>query len=158
MPIEMIKSAFSRKLGRSIKVLLQFEHSGLSQTFRLVDNTEAVEYNGNTFNPYPFKFVANSQGETQGARLVLSNVDRTLANEIRNVTDNESIICSVWVAQIEKDGDTLNVDAHPAGVFEVQGIVVKKDATSMVLNLRVSLEFNLSTVRYNPNLFPNLYI
>ena len=158
MAIEMIKSAFSRKLGRSVKFLVEISHPNLSKTYRIIDNTEAVTVDGDTFNPYPFKFLQNAQTETQGARLALSNVDRNLANELRNATDNENIICRIWVANVEKQGDTVNVERIDAGTFEVFSPVVTKEVTTFTLNLRVSLNYNLSTVRYNPNLFPNLYL
>lgn len=91
-------------------------------------------------------------------RLALSNVDRNLANELRNATDNENIICRIWVANVEKQGDTVNVERIDAGTFEVFSPVVTKEVTTFTLNLRVSLNYNISTVRYNPNLFPNLYL
>lgn len=156
--IELIKSAFSRQLGRSVKVMVEFSHSQFSQTFRIVDNTEAITVSGDTFEPYPFSFVANTQGETQGGSIVLSNVDRTIAGEIRNATDNESIVAQVWVANVESNGTDINVERVEAGTFEVFSPVINKQSITLNLNLRISLEYNLGTVRYNPNLFPNLYL
>lgn len=156
--VELIKSAFSRSLGRSVKVMVQLSHSQFSQTYRIIDNTEAVTVDGDTFEPYPFGFVANSQGETQGAKLVLSNIDRRIASEIRAATDNENIVCQVWICQLEKQNGTVNAERYDAGTFEVYSPVVTKDATTLTLNLRISIEFNLGTIRYNPTLFPNLYL
>ena len=155
--LELIKSAFSRDLGRSIKILAEFSHSQFDETFRIVDNTEAITIDGDTFSPYPFKFIQNSQGETQGATLALSNVDRNIARQIKKATTNENIVCKIWICQIEKD-DVLNVERYESGTFEVFSPVITKEATAINLNLRVSIEYNVGTVRYNTNLFPNLYL
>lgn len=155
---ELIKSAFSRQLGRSVKVMVEFSHSKFTETFRIIDNTEAVTVSGDTFNPYPFKFIANAQGQTQGGSIVLSNVDRNIAGEIRSATDNETIVATVWIAHLESDGTTINVERVSAGVFEVFSPVITKQSITLTLNLRVSLDYNMGTIRYNPNLFPNLYL
>lgn len=158
MNYENIKSAFSRQLGRGVHVLVEFSHSKFTDTFRLIDNTESVLVEGDTFEPYPFKFVQSTQGETSGASIILSNIDRTIVNELKKATDNESIVCTVWIANVEKVGDTLNVDRYSAGTFEVFSPVVTIDSTSLSLNLRISLDYNVGSLRYSPVLFRNLYL
>lgn len=156
--VELIKSAFSRFLGRSVKVMVELSHSEFTQTYRMIDNTEEVTVDGDTFKPYAFKLINNAQGETQGARLVLSNIDRSVASEIRNATTNENIVCRVWIAHLEKKDGVINIERHDAGTFEVYSPVVTKDSTSMTLNLRISINYNLGTYRYTKNFFPNLYL
>jgi len=155
---ELVKSAFSRQLGRGVNILVEFSHSQFTSTFRLCDNTAPITTAEGTFEPFPFKYVLNTQGETQGASIVLGNIDRQVAREIRRATNNESIVCRVWIANIEKIDGNITASTYDAGTFEVFTPTITPETVTLNLNLRLSLEFNQGKLRYNQTNFPNLYL
>lgn len=155
--VELKKSAASRNLGRGIYILLELSHSKFDQTYRMIDNTESVTFGADTFEPFPFKFVPSTQGETSGASVALSNIDREISRQIKNATDNENITCKVWVCQIENNGQ-LNAQRTDNGEFEVESVLVNKDAVTLSLNMRISINYNASSQRFSPSVFRNLYL
>lgn len=158
MSLELKKSAASRNLGRGINILLEFSHSAWTETFKFIDNTESITVDSDTYEPFPFKFTQNAQGETSGSSIVLANVDRTIARQIKLATGNESIQCRVYICHVEQDNTTIVGERLDRGLYEVFNPTITTESITMNLNLRLSLNFNASSLRYNPSVFRNIYL
>lgn len=154
---ETKKASSVKNLPQALLFLVKFEHSTFAEPYRIVNNVEPITDGGETFMPFSFAFIPNTQGEQSGASIVLSNVDREIASALKGATTNENIVCTVEIANVEKVAETFYINREPMGVYEVYAPTITKDAVSMNLNLRLSLEYNVGSLRYSPTNFPNIY-
>jgi len=152
---ELDKNSFSRYLGRTVCMFLELEHSNFPQIFRLVNNTKAIEVDGKTFEPFPFDIILPSQTEQQGTQIVLSNINNYIANEIKKVVNsNEDIHLQLYIGNIE----TQEVELYDKGHFIVTEPVITPESVTATVNIDHCLDYNLGTIRFNRQLFPNLYL
>ena len=157
----MQKAIKSNYLPQGFYTMIELSHSGFTQTHYLVNNTKEIVHNGNTFLPYPFVYKQRAQGEVSSSELALSNIDKTVVQEIRRAKDtapNENIKIKLYLAQTEKQKDgTLLSDVVYKGQYNIISFSINKDATLATINLDLSLGYNLSTLRFgNVNIFKNL--
>ena len=90
---ELDKNSFSRYLGRNVNLLIELSHSAWDKTFYLINDTQPLELDGSTYEPYPFDLTMPSQTEQQGTQIVLSNINNVAANLIKStVNTNENIL------------------------------------------------------------------
>lgn len=152
---ELEKNSFSRYLGRGVCFLIELSHSTWNETYYLCNNTEAVTIGGNTYQPYPFDIVMPSQTEQQGTQIVFSNIQNIAANLIyKTVDSNENIKLQLYVANVE----TETAESFDKGEFEIFNPQITNEAIQANINLRHSFEINCGSVRYNQQLFPNLFL
>lgn len=155
MTFEIDKSAFSNYTPNQILFLVEFTHSDFSQQFNFVNNTSAITVDGDTYEPFPFIFNIPTQGETQGTSLSLANIDRQIASEIKDtVYSNESVLAQLYLCHVEDN----TPERFDLGIFEVLTTKLTKDVVNLGLNQRISLGFNLGTIRYSQRIFKNLYL
>ena len=152
---ELDKNSFSRYLGRGVCFLIELSHSSWNKTFYLCNNTEKVEIDGKTYQPYPFDIVMPSQTEQQGTSIVFSNIQNIAANLIQQtVNSNENIVLQLYVANVETDA----VEKFDKGEFEIFNPQISNEAIQANINLRHSFDINCRSMRYNRQLFPNLFL
>lgn len=152
---ELDKNSFSRYLGRGVCFLIELSHSYWNETYYLCNNTEIVEIDGKTYQPYPFDIVMPSQTEQQGTSIVFSNIQNIAANLIQQtVNSNENIVLQLYVANVETDA----VEKFDKGEFEIFNPQITNEAIQANINLRHSFDINCSSMRYNRQLFPNLFL
>lgn len=157
MDYNLQKAITQRYLPAGIYTLLELSHSKFDKTYRLINNTESVEIDGEQFEPYPFNFKPKNQGDNSTNPLVLSNVVQTVVRELMKATENEDIVVRVWFAIIEKMDGQCFIERRFAGKFIVDDTSITNESTSLSLDLDTSLKFNIGTIRFsNPSLFPNL--
>lgn len=157
MEYNLQKAIQQRYLPAGIFTLLEISHSNFDKVYNLVNNTESIEIDGTTFEPYPFNFKPKNQGDNTVSPLVLSNVDQTVVKEIMKATNNEDVIVKVWFAIIEKLDNSCFVERKSAGKFIIDNVNITNGTTSMSLDLDTSLKFNIGSIGFgNPSMFPNL--
>lgn len=152
---ELDKNSFSRYLGRGVCFLIELSHSSWSQEYYLINNTKKLELDGKTYEPYPFDIVLPSQTEQQGTQIVLLNVHNLAANLVREtVNSNENIKMVLYIANIESD----IAEKFNKGGFEIFNPRITSETVSANINLRHSFDVNCGSMRYNRQLFPNLFL
>ena len=152
---ELDKNSFSRYLGRGVCFLIELSHSSWGQVYYLTNNTAKVELDGKTYEPYPFDIVLPSQTEQQGTQIVLSNVHNLAANLVnQTVNSNENIKLQLYIANVEND----IAEKFNKGSFEIFSPQITSEAVSANINLRHSFDVNCGPMRYNRQLFPNLFL
>lgn len=157
MDYNLQKAVTQRYLPAGIYTLLELSHSKFDKTYRLVNNTESLEVDGEVFEPYPLNFKPKNQGDNSSNPLVLSNVDQTVVTELMKATENEDVVVKVWFAIVEKMDGQCFIEKRFAGKFIIDSVTITNEATSVSLDLDTSLKFNIGTIRFsNPTLFPNL--
>lgn len=152
---ELDKNSYSRFLGRNVNFLIELSHSTWDKTYYLINDTKPLEIDGNTYEPYPFDLTMPSQTEQQGTQIILSNVQNLAANLInQTVNSNENIVLHLYLVNRETD----TAEKFDEGQFEIFAPKVTNELVSATLNLRHSFDINCGSLRYNRQLFPNLFL
>ena len=152
---ELDKNSFSRYLGRGVCFLIELSHSLWDETYYLCNNTKEVTIDGIIYQPYPFDIVMPSQTEQQGTTIVFSNIQNLAANLIKQTVDsNENILLQLYIANIEME----TAERFDKGLFEIFAPQITNEAIQANINLRHSFEINCGSMRYNRQLFPNLFL
>lgn len=152
---ELDKNSFSRYLGRNVNLLIELSHSAWDKTFYLINDTQPLELDGSTYEPYPFDLTMPSQTEQQGTQIVLSNINNAAANLIKStVNTNENILMRLYLANRELE----TAEKFDKGEFEIFNPQITNESITATINLRHSFDINCGSIRYNRQLFPNLYL
>lgn len=157
---EVLKSVASLNEARGHYDLIKLSHSSWSKDYYLINNTEAITYNGQEYLSFPFAITITPKGELSGASISFLNVDRQIAELLNTAvsTDaNESIEMVHKRVTIENDAGDLTVgNEQEQGTFELQSPTVDKESITAGLGFKVSLPYNVGSLTYSKNLFPNL--
>lgn len=152
---ELDKNSFSRYLGRCVNFLIELSHSEWEQTYCLINDTQALTIDGVTYEPYPFDLTMPSQTEQQGTQIVMSNVQNVVSNLIKQtVGSNENIVMQLYLVNREM----TTAEKYDKGLFEIFNPQITNETITATLNLRHSFDVNCGSIRYNKQLFPNLYL
>ena len=152
---ELDKNSFSRYLGRNVNLLIELSHSAWDKTFYLINDTQPLELAGSTYEPYPFDLTMPSQTEQQGTQIVLSNINNIAANLIKStVNTNENILMRLYLVNRELE----TAEKFDKGEFEIFNPQITNESITATINLRHSFDINCGSIRYNRQLFPNLYL
>lgn len=152
---ELDKNSFSRYLGRNLCLLAKLSHSKFTKDYYVINDTVPLKVQWITFEPFPFDLILPSQTEQQGTQIVFSNINNIVANEIKKtVNSNENIIIQLFIANIESE----TVEIFDKGEFEVYTPTITNESVTGNINLRHSFNINCGSIRYNRQLFPNLFL
>lgn len=152
---ELEKNSFSRYLGRNVRFLIELSHSTWDETYYLINDTKPLTVDGNTYTPYPFDLTLPSQTEQQGTKIVFSNIQNLAAELIRKtVNSNENISLQLYLVNIESEA----AEKFDKGLFEIFSPQITNENVTAAINLRHSFEVNCGSIRYNRQLFPNLFL
>lgn len=152
---ELDKNSFSRYLGRGLCLLVKISHSQLPQTYYLINNIKDITIDGQLYQAYPFDVILPSQTEQSGTKITLSNINNTISKELVAIVDsNENVIVQLYIANIE---DNANEKINK-GSFELTEIAITNEVVTGTINIRNCLDINLGSIRYNKQLFPNLFL
>lgn len=152
---ELDKNSFSRYLGRNVNLLIELSHSAWDKTFYLINDTQSLELDGSTYEPYPFDLTMPSQTEQQGTQIILSNINNVAANLIKStVNTNENILMRLYLVNRELE----TAEKFDKGEFEIFNPQITNESITATINLRHSFDINCGSIRYNRQLFPNLYL
>ena len=96
-----------------------------------------------------------SQTEQQGTQIILSNVQNVAGNLIKEtINTNENITMQLYLVNRELE----TAEKYDKGLFEIFEPQITNEAISATINLRHSFNVNCGSIRYNKQLFPNLYL
>lgn len=152
---ELDKNSFSRYLGRNVVFLLELSHPLWEQSYYIVNDTKPLTLDGTTYEPFPFDVKLPSQTEQQGTQIVFSNIKNLASNLIRSVVgSNDNIVVQFYIANVE----TSTAEKFDKGEFELFNPTITPEQVSATLNLRHSFNINVGSIRYNKQLFPNLFL
>lgn len=152
---ELDKNSYSRYLGRNVNFLIKLSHSSWDKDYYLINDTQSLELDGIIYEPYPFDITMPSQTEQQGSQIVFSNVQSLASNLIRQtVLSNENIVMELYLVNRELEA----AEKYDKGIFEIFAPQITNEAVSANINIRHSFNINCGSIRYNKQLFPNLYL
>lgn len=156
---ELDKSSTLRCLNQSVNYLLEISHPAWGETYYLINNQTAIEYNGNTYQPFPFVMSLPTHGLSEGVNLTIANVDRQITDLYSQTIKNElPIKVKISVIIIEVHNGQYYSAIDEKGIFEVVGGECTKEALVLSLDMSTCMDYNIGVYRFNPNLFPNIYL
>lgn len=80
-----------------IIALLELSSPSFLETLRLVDDNENFTFNGVEYTAFPFGFTppSDQSGSASQIKLVISNVGRTMTEELEKITPNERVRATI---------------------------------------------------------------
>lgn len=153
-------SLYAEAGGFSLPVLLEITHgvAGYPNPLRLVNNTVSMEFSGQTFLAFPFKYdppTLGNDGAVSNARLSISAIDQTIAAVLRSTMTPPTVtaVATYWS------------DETGAPVFEelvrwdfiLRNVSGNVDTISgeLVYEERMANEF--PTLEFSPASFPGVF-
>ncbi len=112
---EGLRDMFAQNTDAAVFALLTFTHPSLSEPLRLVNNTEAITYDGQSYEAFPFKFTPPAEDEEREAvaTVKVSNVDRRLAEVLRQIQG----LAGVDIQVVRWKQDTVTREMHIPGMY-----------------------------------------
>lgn len=131
---------------------LTFTHPDEPEPIRVVNNTQSIEFEGNTFLPVSFSFTLPAQGDDNDGRAQLSicNIDRNIVSLIRSISGVIQVSYEVFLV-----GDTVVREVGPYD-FDFRGATYTSETVTGQLVYTFYKDRRLSTVRYTLDKFPGL--
>ena len=95
-----LSAVFAQETTQVFLCILDIIHADLDETIRVVNNTEDIVSNGNTYIGFPFSISLPADVENQLPAMSLSidNVDRTIVNAVRTISSPPIVSLSVILA------------------------------------------------------------
>jgi len=108
MTTALTTSAFAADTDDVWLVLVTIDHDDLSQPIRVVNNTEDITSNGNSFVAFPFDITLPDARDDAPprARLAIDNVSREIAEAVRSITTAPTVTIEIIRAA---DPDTVEI-------------------------------------------------
>lgn len=132
--------------------LLEIQHPNLASPFRIVNNTEDVVSNGNTYLKAAFSLtLPDDIDEAPSVNVEIDNVDRLIVDIARSVSSPATVLLTVVLA------DTPN--SVEAGPFEMRLVRVGYDKMKVTGSLIYEdvLNEQFPSRTFNPARYPGLY-
>ena len=134
-------------------IILEIDHDDIASPIRVVNNTEDVVSNGDTYVGYPFE-IALPPDTDQGlvnASLRIDNVDRQIVDALRVVSTPPTVAISVILSS---SPDTLE-----AGPFNMTVEAADYDALTVTFTLAFENILNepFPALRFDPPSYPGLF-
>lgn len=132
-------------------VLMEITHADMADTIRVVNNTEAIVSDGETYVGLPFAIEFPDEGDRPGeARISIDNVDRRIVEAVRSITTPPTVKLQVILAS---QPDTIE--------FELDGLKLR-DVTYDAAQVQGYLRFEDLSVEpvaalITPERFPGLF-
>lgn len=148
-----VNAAMAQQTEEVMLLLLTIDHDDFSTPIRVVNNTEDVTSNGNSFVAYPFEI--DIPGDTADTpprvRLRIDNVDRQIVQAVRDIASPPTMKLEVILASdpdtIEISFDNLKLKNVTYDVFAVEGELAWEDI------LNNPYPYHTFTPSSNPGLF-----
>lgn len=149
---ELIAQLMFQESDDPFLTLLTLTHPSFT-TIRLVNNTENITSNGNTFQAFPFKLTLPvDDGESaREVQIDLDNVSLELINEIRSVTTAIGVKLEMVLASLP------NEVQYGIEELKINSISYNKDRVSCRLSMDGFLNTEMTSEKYTPDKYKGLF-
>lgn len=136
---------FSRVKSGIGSTLLKIEHDSLETPLYFTDNNESLTYEGNTYQPYFFKFEAPEENDdTDGsAVLTIGSVDQQMIDLVRSVDPANPptvTVVAVWVENWQSEPVFSKLSGYK---FIIAGVDWNASTMSLTLGLDNLLNYDI---------------
>lgn len=159
IPTTIVQAMNAQTTSQVFLVLLEITHSTLGTPVRLVNNTEDITYDGNSFTAFPFSVTLPPDAEeTQyQSQITLSNASRLLVSTARLLSaSRERAKVKIMVVSDISSG-VANELLMTISNLEVAN--VSYDVDQLTINCRIESLLNEGWPGYSflPSTFPGIY-
>lgn len=150
----LLAQLFAQESTDPFLTLFTMSHDDWATDIHLVNNTENIISNGNTFYPFPVELTLPvDDGESaRNVQIKFDNVSRELIDEIRSVTDRGINVAIHMV--LASDPDTIEIEL---GELKIKAISYNETTLSAELVMDDFLNTELTEEKYTPTLYPGLF-
>lgn len=150
---QLLAQLYAQESNDPFLMLVTISHPGYPETYRLVNNSEDVVSNGETFMAFPFKIILPADdGETERkASLELDNVALTLIPILRTVTN--PLDCKIEMV-LASSPDTIEISIED---LKLRGITYDEKRVRAEIAMDNFLNTEMTSEKYNPTNYPGLF-
>lgn len=133
--------------------LFTLTHPSFANTIRIVNNTESVSSNGNTFESFPVKVVlpADDNETVREVQIQFDNVSLELIDEFRGVTSPIDVKIQMVLS------DNPNFIQYELEDLKLKSISYNAQTITAKLVMDDFLSSGLTSERYTPSNFPGIF-
>jgi len=157
---QAMASFYSESGGYSLPILLSITHgvAGYTNPLLIVNNTVDLDYDGDTYVAFPFKFDppdTKNDGSIQSARITISAIDQTIAGILRST----SVPPTVTAIAMYYSDETGTEVFEPLATFNLtlRNVTGNADSISGDLIYEDRLELEFPVDEFRPTGFPGLF-
>lgn len=150
---EMLAQIFGQEADDCFLVLLTISHPDMPQPIRLVNNTEDVVSNGETYSAFPFKITlpADDGEKMHEVPIELDNASLELIETLRSITDPLDVNLKMILGSIPDD---IQMEM---GELKIGSIIYNKDRITGKMYQDNFMNSALTSEKYTPKNFPGLF-
>ena len=153
---QALAALYAAETSALFPILCIISHPQFDDSWYIVNNTEAITYDGHIYQPYPFKFTPPSQGESQGneATFTIDEIDTTIAETIKAVSSAYPLTITLVAAMVQ------GADAPEALIpwtFTLKKFSSNGTVLTGTLSLDDVLDNQMGPIEFTPNLFPGVF-
>lgn len=148
----MLNQLFSQNADDPFLMLVTITHQSFDPVY-IVNNTEQIVSNGNTFLPLPMRVtLPTDDGETlREVTLEVDNVSLELIDELRSVTDLMDAKVEMVLAS---NPDFVEISIEE---LKIRSVTYNKQTIQAKLFMDDFLNTELTSERYSPQNFPGIF-
>lgn len=155
---DVIKEFYKQQGGYAVPALVEITHgvAGYLNPLRLVNNTQAIEYEGETYYPYPFTFDPPdlSTDKIAHGRFSICAVNQMIAKIVRS-TETAPTLTFKAVCVIV--GESTVIEPVAEWEFTLRDISGDEKAISATLEYENRLILDTPPLEYLPQDFPGVH-
>lgn len=160
IPAQAMASFYSQDGGFSVPVLIEITHgvTGYDNPLRIVNNNEDLEYDGDTYTAFPFKFDPpdiKEKGEITHAKISIGAVDQQIAAILRS-TSTPPTVKVIAMYYSDETGTTV-FEPIASWDFTLRNVAGNMDIISANLIYEDRLEVECPGDEFRPTTFPGLF-
>lgn len=156
LPSTIVAAMMAPQSDVTMLALLTFEHPAIT-TARIVNNTENVTSNSETFYAFPFSVTLPPDGPdaTPVAQVVVSNIDRQVVQICRTVAGSAAGLATATLQIVAYDDpDTVLLELD---TFRVQNMRYTSEALTFDMTLEFFEQEPFPAMTFTPGRFPGMF-
>lgn len=152
----ILASLYAADISARFPTFCIINHTQFSSPWYVVNDLESIAYNGNTYEPYPFKFTPPSQGEGQGndATFTIDEIDDTIASTIKALDTAYPLTITLVAAMVQ---GTSTPEALIPWIFTLKKFSSNGTVLTGTLELDDVLSNQMGPIEFTPSLFPGVF-
>jgi hypothetical protein len=154
----VIAQFYKQQGGFAVPALVAITHgvAGYTNPLLLVNNTEAVTYEGATYQPYPFTFDPPdlSTDRIAHGKFSICAVDQAIASIVRSTETPPTLVFKAVCVIV---GTTTVIEPVASWSFTLRDISGNEKVISATLEYENRLQFDTPPLEYLPQDFPGVH-
>jgi hypothetical protein len=150
---ELLAQLYGQESNDPFLLLVTLSHVDFISTQRLVNNSEDIISNGNTYTAFPMRITLPvDDGEaSKEVGIIFDNVGRDLIDEIRSITSPISVKIEMVLASIPNQVQ-ITLDG-----LRIVNITYNRSTISAKLIMDDFLNTSMTSEQYTPSLYPGIF-